>query len=394
MTPRTRAPSSARSSRSAPPRRPTTRPAPSRSRSPRPRRSCSTAWPACRSSARRAGRPELARAGHRRAPAPTSSPRPRPATSTPTRSARATPGARTARPRPTEGMPDTIVIKIVENETTSANLLLSGELNAAQIIGPDAERLDKPGLFAAETPALIGEQWYNHADGRATSDPARADGADPGARPRRAAEGAHLRQGHPGDHAGRPSSRPPAPVTRCPARCRRPTPRPPRRRWTKAGAARPDLPLRHQRRAAASPRPRSSRSSSGRTLGIKVNGQGPGRTALQQTIFGAGDWDVAWVPLNVNSPDQVVPFLSGPAAPNGTNFADIDNADYDAAVKKASAISGEDGCATWLAGRVRPVRRRGHRALRQQPGADLRREGASSRLPASWFRPASGCSSE
>src|SRR3954447_3778067 len=76
-------------------------------------------------------------------------------------------GATTA----TQGMPATIVMKIVQNETTSANLLLSGDLNAAQIIGPDAERLDKAGLFTAETPALLGEQWYNHAEGRATSDP-------------------------------------------------------------------------------------------------------------------------------------------------------------------------------------------------------------------------------
>ena len=68
-------------------------------------------------------------------------------------------------------MPDTIVMKIVQNETTAANLLLSGDLNAATIIGPDAERLDRPDLFSAETPALLGEQWYNHAEGRATSDP-------------------------------------------------------------------------------------------------------------------------------------------------------------------------------------------------------------------------------
>ena len=62
-------------------------------------------------------------------------------------------------------------MKIVENETTAANLLLSGDVNAAPILGPDAERLDQAGLFTAETPALIGEQWYNHAEGRATSDP-------------------------------------------------------------------------------------------------------------------------------------------------------------------------------------------------------------------------------
>ena len=45
---------------------------------------------------------------------------------------------------------------------------------------------------------------------------------------------------------------------------------------------------------------------------------------------------------------QVVPFLSGPAAPDGTNFSGIQNADYEAAVEKASAMNGVEGCATWL----------------------------------------------
>lgn len=58
------------------------------------------------------------------------------------------------------------MFKSVENETTAANLLLSGGLNGAQINGPDAVRLEKAGLFAAKTPVLVGEQWYNqHAAG-------------------------------------------------------------------------------------------------------------------------------------------------------------------------------------------------------------------------------------
>ncbi len=35
-----------------------------------------------------------------------------------------------------KGMPDTIVMKIIENESTAANLLVSGEINAATVIGP------------------------------------------------------------------------------------------------------------------------------------------------------------------------------------------------------------------------------------------------------------------
>jgi peptide/nickel transport system substrate-binding protein len=71
-----------------------------------------------------------------------------------------------------KGMPDTIVMKIIQNESTSANLLISGEINAATIQGPDAKRLDGAGLFSTSTPAMVGEQWYNHDDGHDTSDPA------------------------------------------------------------------------------------------------------------------------------------------------------------------------------------------------------------------------------
>ena len=68
-TRRTRAPSSARSSRPAPPPRPTTPPARSRSRWRSPRRSCSTAWPACRWSAT-PGMKDRDVAGRRRPRAP------------------------------------------------------------------------------------------------------------------------------------------------------------------------------------------------------------------------------------------------------------------------------------------------------------------------------------
>ena len=83
--------------------------------------------------------------------------------------------------------------------------------------------------------------------------------------------------------------------------------------------------------------------------GASVTAKGVDETALQQAIFGTGDWDIAWVPLNVNSPDQLVPFLSGPGlADGGTNFSGIDNADYAAGVEKASAMNGTEGCPTWL----------------------------------------------
>ena len=67
------------------------------------------------------------------------------------------------------------------------------------------------------------------------------------------------------------------------------------------------------------------------------------------TIFSGGDWDVAWVALNVNAPDQLVPFLSGTKAPDGTNFAGIENADYQAGLAEAAKTQGVEGCDAWLA---------------------------------------------
>ena len=70
------------------------------------------------------------------------------------------------------GLPATVIAKVIPNETTAANLLLAGDVNAAQIVGPDAARLDGAKLFSAAIEALLGEQWYNQAEGHVTSDPA------------------------------------------------------------------------------------------------------------------------------------------------------------------------------------------------------------------------------
>ena len=84
-------------------------------------------------------------------------------------------------------------------------------------------------------------------------------------------------------------------------------------------------------------------------LGVSVVDKAQGGTATQETLFGTGDWDIAWIGLNVSSPDQLVPFLSGPGmAEGGANFAAIANADYTAGVQAAAAMPGTEGCPTWL----------------------------------------------
>jgi peptide/nickel transport system substrate-binding protein len=251
-------------------------------------------------------------------------------------------GASTATP----GMPDTVTVRIVENPATAANLMLSGELNAAQVTGPDAQRLDKAGLFAARTAAVLGEQWYNQADGRATRDPAVRLALT------QALDLGQLRTVLTAGQGAPPTTLAALEPLACPG-------------GTLASA----LPA-HDPAAATE----ALKSIAGKTLtfayssaggsaataaaelavqqwkaaGITVTPKPQSGEALNQILFSTGDWDIAWAAVNVNSPDQIVPFLSGPGVPDGTNFAGIRNSGYEAAVERATAMDGTAGCAAWL----------------------------------------------
>lgn len=254
-------------------------------------------------------------------------------------------GATTA----TKGMPDQIVMKIVENESTAANLLLSGGLNAASILGPDADRLQRAGLFAAKTTALIGEQWYNHAKGHATSDPALrmalTKALDLGQLEKVLTSG----KGTPATTLStiQPVACPGDSVSRA-------LPAQDVKAAKSVAAKAPKGTLTFLYDTSGGPAVAAAAElavQQWKAAGIDVKAQGEDETGITHAIFGTGDWDIAWVPLNVNSPDQLVPFLSGPGlAAGGENFSGIDNKAYSAAVQKASGMQGTSGCSTWLQG--------------------------------------------
>ncbi|MBZ5739152.1 ABC transporter substrate-binding protein [Nocardioides sp. GBK3QG-3] len=249
-------------------------------------------------------------------------------------------GATTA----TQGMPDTIVVKIVQNEGTAANLLLSGDINAVTIQGPDAKRLDAAKLFSTSTPAMVGEQWYNHNSGHETSDAAvrmaltqaidfkeLASVATAGAGGPATTFAAIEPVSCPGDSIS--GSLPAQDVDAA-----------------KSVLAGKKLTFLYSSAAGSAVSAAAELAvQEWEAAGATVTAKGVDETALQGAIFGTGDWDIAWVPLNVNSPDQLVPFLSGPGlADGGTNFSGIDNKDYTDGVTQASSMNGTDGCDTWL----------------------------------------------
>jgi peptide/nickel transport system substrate-binding protein len=86
------------------------------------------------------------------------------------------------------------------------------------------------------------------------------------------------------------------------------------------------------------------------SLGVQVTLTGVSQADISSVLFGGTTpWGAAIIPLGVPLPTNLVGFLSGPTPPNGTNFASIENATYNADVKAASSLTGAAGCPKWEA---------------------------------------------
>ncbi len=265
-------------------------------------------------------------------------------------------GATTA----TTGLPSKIVVKIVPNETTAANLLLSGGLSAATVLGADAQRLEAQHLFSADVNAVTGEMWFNQAAGRPAADEAVRQAMTKAVDLGQLAKVLTSGRGTPGtEFAAFP---PPA----CPGNSvtdALPTHDLDQAKamldsagWkvgsggvrTKDGKSLSATFVYNTAQGSAGSAAAELAASAWKQLGVDVTMKSQDETTINTTIFSTGNWDVVWEPLNVSSPDQIVPFMSGPAPTDGTNFAHIDNSGYSQLVGKAAKLSGSAGCADWL----------------------------------------------
>lgn len=281
----------------------------------------------------------------------------------------------------TEGLPDKVVLRIVSNETTVANLLLSGELNAGAVIGTDGARLETAGLFVSATPAITGEMWFNEAADRAMNDGdlrvALVRSLDLDELAKVATSG----QGGPGATfaVSDPVACPGDSVSAALPKFDRDAAAQllDDAGW-KAGSdgirSKNGVPLAvtFVQDATTGPGIAAAAELAAQTwteLGVQVTSRSQDETVLIDTIFGTGDWDVAWLPLNISSPDQLVPFVSGAGpAEGGNNFGNIDNPDYLAGVTGAIEQPGADGCDAWLAAESELVKRADVIPFANQPG--------------------------
>ncbi|ANY09302.1 ABC transporter substrate-binding protein [Pseudonocardia sp. HH130630-07] len=260
----------------------------------------------------------------------------------------------------TAGLPDEIVGRVVTDEGTATNLLLSGELNAASIAGTDRRRIEAAGLDSVGVLNPIGEMLFNERPGRPTSDErvrrALTLALD------RAAVGELVTDGE--------YVEPVSLVNKTPLSC-------------VAGGPRWQLPATDLAAAGALldeagwiPGPDGRRARDGEPLTIRFlyDGGTPSHGAaaeeLQQEwnavgvttelvaedpagwstdLYQSYDWDTGFIQLTPGSPVVLSLFFLGETSENGGyNFMAVDNPEYEALARQAAtAPSAEQACGLW-----------------------------------------------
>jgi peptide/nickel transport system substrate-binding protein len=244
------------------------------------------------------------------------------------------------------GMPAKVTLKVITNESTAANLLLSGGLNVAGVSGADRSRLDKQSnLFKVVSPAQPNELFFNENAGHPASSltvrKALVQALNLNQIGQVVTSGRGLKMTQlslqnftpcaGNSVAGSVPAYSPAAAKSALGGVSIKVLYP-----TDAGPSyAPAAELIQQQLSAA---------------GVKVTLDGQTTAALQGKIFGSGDWDLVVIAIGVANPEQFTSLLSGPTPPKGTNFAGITNAGYKAGVAAGSRRVGDAGCKFWLQG--------------------------------------------
>lgn len=255
-------------------------------------------------------------------------------------------GATTATP----GMPAKIVVKVVADATTEANELLEGDANLASVQGLASKPLSSAGLFHQSAVAPLGELFFNQAAGHATANEAVRKAIVSALDLPELGSVLSQNQGTPatGLVTVSPKACPGSTVTgTLPVQS------------TSAAASllgqagySPSKPLKltliYANDIGGDPGSAFQLASQElQKIGVHLSLVGDTTTQLEGVIFGSGNWDIVNVPLGINTPNEAVPFVSGPAAPKGENFSDINNQAYMALTTKAEALPGTSGCTDW-----------------------------------------------
>jgi len=245
----------------------------------------------------------------------------------------------------TKGLPATVVLKVVTNMTTGANLLLSGGANIGEVVGPDTQRLTS--LYSQSVDAPFGVLWFNQKPGTPTAqEPVRHALTES---LQLTQLGQVLTSGTGAASTGM--------VTAALSPCKGNTVSGNLPAYDQS-AAKSALAGKNLSIAVYYPTSAGSGAASAAELmqstwsqlGVKVSLHGITDAEIDSEIVaGAAAWNVAIVPIGLSVPSELVPFVSGATPPAGEDFSYIKNAAYTADVTKASSAAGSAGCPDWNA---------------------------------------------
>jgi len=261
----------------------------------------------------------------------------------------------------TPGVPRRVLVRIVPNQTTAANLLLAGELTAAAVSGPDRRRIEAAGFRAITSRAPAIQMWFNQAPGRLGADEtirrALSLAIDVPQLARIASSGLGL------EPVRLAAAEPMACRSNIVANA---TPR------FDMAAANALLDQAGWQRGADGIRSRGGRRlslsmtwdqdlndptssaygaeyavSQWRELGAEVRARGVSGAAVGEVLFGTGDYDISWTPIVVSMPSRFLLFVSGSPPPGGLNFSHANIAGVDELIAQANQLPGRSSCPKW-----------------------------------------------
>lgn len=267
-------------------------------------------------------------------------------------------GATNAEP----GQPEKVVIRVVPNPTTIANLLLTGELSGARVNTADAERLQRRGLAEQKHASGLTQMLFNQARGRPAADPAVRRALTMAVDRDQLAKIVSGPDGRVGQSVV-PEASTPCPVPGVNAAI-------PAFDAAAAAAALDDagwvkgsggvrekdgkrLQLTVLSNSDFGPAFVSATelvAKAWRELGADVRITG-GNAQVTTQALASGNWDVdPLLGISVAVPSQFVPLASGPAPPQGINYGAIDNPQYLALVGRAVVTPDQAAaCRSWNA---------------------------------------------
>jgi peptide/nickel transport system substrate-binding protein len=244
----------------------------------------------------------------------------------------------------TAGLPKTVSVEVVPNETTATNLLLSDDLDAATVAGADRSRLEQAGLEADAAEFVFGELEYNQAAGRPTADREVRVGltqaldlaalrkvatSGTGSEPTRLSGSSPCGDGDVAD------ALPPQDVEAA--------------KGALTGLEGQELTLAYlSKLGPAAAAAADLAVQQWKAVGVDVTARGLTDAQLFKVAYETGDFDIVWIPIDGQNPAQVAPSFSGPTpAEGGGNFAHIDNETYADLATKAVTLPADQACPIW-----------------------------------------------